>query len=227
MEAAVTTEQPGPRNDPTIDARQRMVREQIARRGVRDSRVLAAMAAAPRHLFVPEGLRDRAYEDGPLPIGAAQTISQPYIVAFMTEAIRPGPADRVLEVGTGCGYQTVVLALLVAEVFTIEIRADLGEAARRRVDGLGVRNVTFRTGDGSLGWPERAPFDGIVVTAAPDDVPPALLDQLAIGGRLLIPIGTGDQQLIRLTRTAAGIDREVLLPVRFVPMAGDARHEER
>ena len=198
-----------------------MVEEQIARRGVRDARVLAAMAAVPRHLFVPEALRDRAYEDGPLPIGEGQTISQPYIVAFMTEAIRPGAADRVLEIGTGSGYQTAVLASLVAEVFTIEIRRDLGDAARRTVEGLGFRNVTFRVGDGSGGWPEEAPFDAVLVTAAPDVVPQPLVDQLRPGGRLLIPIGTADQQLLRVTRTAAGTEREALLPVRFVPMTGE------
>ena len=198
-----------------------MVEEQIARRGVRDARVLAAMAAVPRHLFVPEALRDRAYEDGPLPIGEGQTISQPYIVAFMTEAIHPGAADRVLEIGTGSGYQTAVLASLVAEVFTIEIRRDLGDAARRTVEGLGFRNVTFRVGDGSGGWPEEAPFDAVLVTAAPDVVPQPLVDQLRPGGRLLIPIGTADQQLLRVTRTAAGTEREALLPVRFVPMTGE------
>ncbi len=200
-----------------------MVEEQIARRGVRDARVLAAMAAVPRHLFVPEALRDRAYEDGPLPIGEGQTISQPYIVAFMTEAIRPGPADRVLEIGTGSGYQTAVLASLVEEVLTIEIRRDLGEAARRTVEGLGFRNVRFRIGDGSGGWPEEAPFDAVLVTAAPDVVPQPLVDQLRPGGRLLIPIGTADQQLLRVTRTAAGTEREALLPVRFVPMTGEGR----
>ena len=200
-----------------------MVEEQIARRGVRDARVLAAMAAVPRHLFVPEALRDRAYEDGPLLIGEGQTISQPYIVAFMTEAIRPGPADRVLEIGTGSGYQTAVLASLVAEVFTIEIRRDLGDAARRTVEGLGFRNVRFRIGDGSSGWPEEAPFDAVLVTAAPDVVPQPLVDQLRPGGRLLIPIGTADQQLLRVTRTAAGTEREALLPVRFVPMTGEGR----
>ncbi len=200
-----------------------MVEEQIARRGVRDARVLAAMAAVPRHLFVPEALRDRAYEDGPLLIGEGQTISQPYIVAFMTEAIRPGPADRVLEIGTGSGYQTAVLASLVAQVFTIEIRRDLGDAARRTVEGLGFRNVRFRIGDGSSGWPEEAPFDAVLVTAAPDVVPQPLVDQLRPGGRLLIPIGTADQQLLRVTRTAAGTEREALLPVRFVPMTGEGR----
>ncbi len=200
-----------------------MVTEQIERRGVRDVRVLAALETVPRHQFVPEDLRHRAYEDGPLPIGEGQTISQPYIVAFMTEALRPDPGDSVLEVGTGSGYQTAILASIVAQVFTIEIRAALGEAARRRIEGLGFRNVSFGIGDGTGGWPEHAPYDGILVTAAPGAVPRALEEQLAPGGRLVIPIGTGDQQLIRLTRTAAGFERDALLPVRFVPMAGETR----
>ncbi len=200
-----------------------MVEEQIERRGVRDLRVLEVLKSIPRHLFVPEDLRPRAYEDGPLPIGGGQTISQPYIVAFMTEAIRPGPGDRVLEVGTGSGYQSAVLASLVAEVFTIEIRADLAEAARKRIEGLGLRNVVFGIGDGSLGWPEHAPYDGILVTAAPGEVPGALEDELAPSGRLVIPVGTDDQVLIRITRTEAGFERRPLLPVRFVPMAGEAR----
>jgi protein-L-isoaspartate(D-aspartate) O-methyltransferase len=200
-----------------------MVTEQIERRGVRDLRVLAALETVPRHWFVPEDLRPRAYEDGPLPIGEGQTISQPYIVAFMTEALRPDPGDSVLEVGTGSGYQTAILASIVAQVFTIEIRAGLGEAARRRIEGLGFRNVSFGIGDGTGGWPEHAPYDGILVTAAPGAVPRALEEQLAPGGRLMIPIGTGDQQLIRLTRTPAGFERDALLPVRFVPMAGETR----
>ena len=197
--------------------------EQIEKRGVRDPRVLAALETVPRHQFVPEDLRHRAYEDGPLPIGEGQTISQPYIVAFMTEALCPDPGDRVLEVGTGSGYQTAILASIVAQVFTIEIRAGLGEAARRRIEWLGLRNVSFGIGDGTGGWPEHAPYDGILVTAAPGAVPRALEEQLAPGGRLVIPIGTGDQQLIRLTRTAAGFERDALLPVRFVPMAGETR----
>jgi protein-L-isoaspartate(D-aspartate) O-methyltransferase len=213
----------GSRDDATIAARQRMVREQIERRGVRDPAVLDAMARVPRHLFVPPDLSARAYEDYPLPIGAQQTISQPYIVAYMTEAIKPQPGDRVLEVGTGSGYQAAVLASIVAEVFTIEILPDLAQVARQRVADLGYDNVTVLTADGFLGWPEKAPFDSILVTAAPAEVPAPLLEQLKVGGRLVIPVGSGDQQLVRLTRTPDGFRRESLLPVRFVPMTGKAQ----
>ncbi len=212
----------GSASDRHAPARERMVREQIERRGVRDPAVLDAMARVPRHLFIPEASRESAYEDGPLPIGQGQTISQPYIVAFMTAAINPDPSDRVLEVGTGSGYQSAVLATIVKEVFSIEILADLGESARDRLRDLGYENVTVRIGDGHAGWPERAPFDAILVTAAPDEVPPRLLEQLEIGGRLVIPVGDREQHLIRITRTREGYDRETLLPVRFVPMTGGA-----
>lgn len=212
----------GSTSDRYAPARQRMVREQIERRGVRDPAVLDGMARVPRHLFVPETHRGRAYEDEPLPIGQRQTISQPYIVAFMTAAISPAPSDRVLEIGTGSGYQAAVLATIVKEVFSIEILADLGESARLRLRDLGYENVTVRIGDGHAGWPEHAPFDAILVTAAPDEVPPRLLEQLEIGGRLVIPVGDREQHLIRITRTPEGYDRETLLPVRFVPMTGSA-----
>ncbi|HEU4403539.1 MAG TPA: protein-L-isoaspartate(D-aspartate) O-methyltransferase [Candidatus Polarisedimenticolia bacterium] len=213
-------------DDPDAEARRRMVTDQIERRGIRDRRVLEAMRSVPRHLFVPELERERAYDDGPLSIGEGQTISQPYIVAFMSEAIDPGSGDRVLEVGTGSGYQTAILASIVDEVFSIEIRPDLAESARRRLDALGCRNVIVRVGDGHAGWPEEGPFDGILVTAAPGMVPPALIEQLAPGGRLVIPIGAGDQNLVRLTRTSHGIERETLLPVRFVPMTGATRRAD-
>ncbi|PYS96689.1 MAG: protein-L-isoaspartate O-methyltransferase [Acidobacteria bacterium] len=212
-------------NDPYTEARHRMARDQIEKRGVRDPRVLAAMESVPRHLFVPESHRAMAYDDGPLPIGEGQTISQPYIVAFMTEAIRPRPTDRVLEVGTGSGYQAAILASLVAEVFSLEIRPAMAESARRQLEALGCRNVIVRVGDGHHGWPGEAPFDAIVVTAAPDEVPP-LLDQLRVGGTMVVPIGSemaDAQDLVRLTRTTQGAERETLLPVRFVPMTGDAR----
>jgi len=219
-------------NDSTPDefaaSRLRMVREQIERRGVRDPAVLRAMSIVPRHRFVPDSMRHRAYEDGPLPIGEGQTISQPYIVAFMTEAIRPRPGDRVLEVGTGSGYQAAVLAALVSRVFSIEIRPDLADRARALLTELGCSNVEVRTGDGYAGWPEAAPFDSIMVTAAPDEVPERLIEQLRPGGSLVIPVGQegGEQHLIRLTRTSTGVERETLLPVRFVPMIGERPHHQ-
>jgi protein-L-isoaspartate(D-aspartate) O-methyltransferase len=210
-------------DDPHAVERTRMVREQIERRGVVDPRVLRAMETVPRHLFVPESSQGSAYEDGPLPIGEGQTISQPYIVAYMSEAIRPRSTDRVLEIGTGSGYQTAVLSRLVRHVFTIEMRPQLVEAARARLREIGCANVTVRVGDGHDGWPEEAPFDTILVTAAPRETPQALLDQLAVGGRLVIPLGTLDQELVRLTRRESGFDRETLLPVRFVPLTRDRR----
>jgi protein-L-isoaspartate(D-aspartate) O-methyltransferase len=210
-------------DDPHSVERTRMVREQIERRGVVDPRVLHAMESVPRHLFVPDSFQGSAYEDGPLPIGEGQTISQPYIVAFMSEAIRPRSTDRVLEIGTGSGYQTAVLSRLVRHVFTIEMRPQPVEAARARLRGIGCDNVTLRAGDGHDGWPEEAPFDAILVTAAPSEPPQALLDQLAVGGRLVIPLGTLDQELVRLTRRESGFDREALLSVRFVPLTRDPR----
>jgi protein-L-isoaspartate(D-aspartate) O-methyltransferase len=220
---------PGTARDPHAAARKRMIKEQIERRGVRDPRVLRAMESVPRHLFVPDAWRDRAYEDGPLPIGKGQTISQPYIVAFMTEAIRPRPTDRVLEIGTGSGYQAAVLASIVAEVYSIEIVEDLARSARERLAELGYRNVTVKHGDGYFGWPEHAPFDAIVVTAAPGTVPQPLLDQLKVGGRLVAPVddGGGDaQDLVLITRTGTGFERRTLLPVRFVPMTGETRRPD-
>jgi len=221
-----------PSSDSTPDEfaalRLRMVREQIERRGIHDPAVLRVMSSVPRHRFVPPAMQHRAYEDAPLPIGEAQTISQPYIVAFMTEAIRPRPEDRVLEVGTGSGYQAAVLAGLVARVYSIEIRPMLADRARAILGELGCSNVELRTGDGYAGWPEAAPFDAIVVTAAPDEVPERLIEQLRPGGRLVIPVGQegGEQRLIRLTRTSAGLERETLLPVRFVPMIGERPHHQ-
>jgi protein-L-isoaspartate(D-aspartate) O-methyltransferase len=196
----------------------RMVREQIEARGVRDARVLTALRSVPRHRFVPEAWRERAYEDGPLPIGEGQTISQPYIVAVMTELLHPAAGQRVLEVGTGSGYQAAVLAPLVAQVYSIEIVPELAERARGTLAELGVANVEVVTGDGYRGLPEHAPFDGILVTAAPPEVPKALLDQLAVGGRLVVPVGGFDQELRVIERTAEGTRSETLFPVRFVPM---------
>ncbi|HXH28581.1 MAG TPA: protein-L-isoaspartate(D-aspartate) O-methyltransferase [Candidatus Polarisedimenticolia bacterium] len=212
----------GENDGPEASLRRRMVREQIVARGVEDPRVLDAMERVPRHLFVPEDLRARAYDDGPLPIGGGQTISQPYIVAFMSEALRTRPGDRVLEIGTGSGYQAAVLATLVAQVYSIEIRPDLARQAADRLQKLGYGNVMVRTGDGHLGWPEQAPFDAIIVTAAPTELPQRLVEQLRPGGRMVIPIGLeeGDQRLVRITRTETGVERDTLLPVRFVPMTG-------
>lgn len=203
-------------------ARERMVREQIEDRGVRDARVLAAMRKVPRHLFVPEAMLTYAYADRPLPIGHGQTISQPYIVAFMTEALELKSKDRALEIGTGSGYQAAVLAELAAEVYSIEIVAALEKEAAARLERFGYANLHLKIGDGYRGWPEAAPFDAIMVTAAPDHIPPALIDQLAVGGRLVVPVGRLFQELVRVRRTAKGVTQEKLLPVRFVPMVGEA-----
>jgi protein-L-isoaspartate(D-aspartate) O-methyltransferase len=205
-------------------ARMSMVETQIAGRGVRDRRVLDALRAVPRHLFVPLEMQPYAYLDTPLPIGHGQTISQPYIVGFMSEALKLRPQDRVLEIGTGSGYQAAVLALLVREVYTIEIVEPLGTSASERLQRLGYTNVKVRVGDGYKGWPEAAPFDAIIVTAAPGHIPRPLLDQLAPGGRLVIPVGESVQTLVRVHRTAKGFQKERLLPVRFVPMTGKAEN---
>jgi protein-L-isoaspartate(D-aspartate) O-methyltransferase len=182
------------------------------------------MATIPRHLFVPEADRQRAYDDNPLPIGGGQTISQPFIVAYMTEAIRPQPGHRVLEVGTGSGYQTAVLASVVKEVYSVEIRPDLADAARARLAEMGVRNVSIRLDDGARGWPEAAPFDSVIVTAAPESIPMGLLAQLRPGGLMIVPLGMqgpDHQQLVRLKRTRDSAESEVLLPVRFVPFTSE------
>lgn len=200
--------------------RARMVEQQLRGRDIRDARVLHAMGTVPRHRFVPEAQRAWAYGDSPLPIGYDQTISQPYIVAFMTEALKVEPGHRVLEVGTGSGYQAAVLGLLAKEVYTIEIVAPLAQRARETLDSLGYRNIEVRTGNGYLGWPEHAPYDRIMVTAAPERVPPALIQQLKIGGLMAIPVGTAVQQLRILRRTATGTRTLRTLPVRFVPMTG-------
>ena len=201
--------------------RGRMVAEQIARRGVRDPRVLAAMREVPRHEFVPPSERPHAYEDRPLPIGLGQTISQPYIVALMTELVQPKSSDRVLEIGTGSGYQAAVLSRLVSHVYTIEVVEPLARDAERRLKDLGCANVTTRIGDGYAGWPELAPFDSIVVTAAPDHVPLPLVEQLKVGGRLVIPVGPAGetQELQLLVKEASGrIRTESVAPVIFVPL---------
>ena len=210
-----------PRQDPFQGARLAMVADQIAARGVKDPRVLDAMRAVPRHEFLPATLRGDAYVDSPLPIGSGQTISQPYIVALMTELARPTPADRVLEVGTGSGYQAAVISLLVSRVFSVELVDSLAASAAATLGRLGYANVTVRNGDGYLGWPEEAPFDIILVTAAPEEVPAALVAQLKPGGRLVVPVGpVADVQDLKLIeKDAAGSVRtRSIIPVRFVPM---------
>ena len=208
--------------DPATDtaAREAMVAEQIEGRGVHDAGVLRAMRTVPRHEFVPESERAQAYDDRPLPIGQGQTISQPYIVAFMSEAAELRPGARVLEVGTGSGYQAAVLAEMGADVYSIEILAPLADAAREALARTGYGRVHVRTGDGRKGWPEAAPFDAIVVTAAAAWVPPALLEQLAPDGRLVIPVGRAWQEIEIHRRTPGGIVVERVLPVRFVPLVG-------
>ena len=200
----------------------RMVEQQLLARDITDPRVVRAMRRVPRDRFVPPDQRQRAYEDRPLPIGYRQTISQPYIVAYMTQALRLTPDAKVLEVGTGSGYQAAVLAELAAAVYSIEIVAQLAERARDTLAELGYANVQVRHGDGYAGWPEQAPFDAIMVTAAPDHIPQPLVDQLAVGGRLIIPVGQDRQTLTILTRTEDGIEQDTTLPVLFVPMTGEA-----
>jgi protein-L-isoaspartate(D-aspartate) O-methyltransferase len=197
-----------------------MVDEQLRARDIRSPRVLDAMRRVPRHLFVPEPERGLAYGDHPLRIGYGQTISQPYIVAFMTQAIEVRATDRVLEIGTGSGYQAAILGELANEIYTIEIVTPLAERARETLAALGYKNVHVRAGNGYLGWPEQAPFDRIIVTAAPDDVPLALVEQLKIGGLMAIPVGDISQELRILRKTATGLDTLETLPVRFVPMTG-------
>jgi len=208
------------------EARNRMVAEQIVARGVKDQLVLQAMRTVPRHEFVPQELRDAAYRDSPLPIGDDQTISQPYIVALMTEASMLEGGEKVLEVGTGSGYQSAVLDEIAGTVFTMEIVAAVAERARAHLDRLGYQDVKLRVGDGYRGWPEEGPFDVIVVTAAPDHVPRPLLDQLKPGGRLVLPVGRTRQKLQVWTKTDHGFEQKDLIPVSFVPMTGEARGEE-
>jgi protein-L-isoaspartate(D-aspartate) O-methyltransferase len=203
--------------------RQQMVQEQLITRGIHDERVLAALAKVPREEFVPLESRAASYEDGPLPIGYAQTISQPYIVAFMTEQLRPKPSDRVLEVGTGCGYQAAVMAELVAEVYSVEIVEPLAKNAEATLQRLGYKNVHVKVGDGYRGWADAAPFDTIIVTCAPDKVPQPLVDQLKDGGRMVIPVGDRfAQELYLIEKKNGQLKQSVTLPVRFVPMAGEA-----
>jgi protein-L-isoaspartate(D-aspartate) O-methyltransferase len=205
-------------SDPTTTDRRRMIQEQIEARGISNRAVLEAMTRVPRHLFVPPEQRPSAYEDRPLPIGFGQTISQPYIVAYMTEALQISRDHRVLEIGTGSGYQAAVLSVLAREVYSIEIVPELAESARRTLSGNGYANVQVRTGNGYLGWPERAPFARIIVTAAPPEVPRALVEQLEVGGLMLAPVGTLFQEMTIVRKTAGGVTEQRTIPVRFVPM---------
>ncbi len=201
-----------------------MVRSQIESRGIKDARVLEAMRKVPRHRFMPESQRPYAYDDRPLPIGDGQTISQPYIVALMSELAGVKPGDTVLEVGTGSGYQAAVLAEMGVKVFSIEIVASLAKRAKALLGDLGYdESIEVRHGDGYAGWPEHAPFDAIVVTAAPPKIPEPLKQQLEVGGRLVIPVGKSFQSLLRVTRTKDGFREESVIPVRFVPMTGKAQ----
>ena len=207
-------------------ARKRMVREQLAGpdRGIANARVLAVMSKVPRHEFVPKEVRSLTYQDNPLPIGYGQTISQPYIVAFMTEKLDPRPADRVLEIGTGSGYQAAVLAELVAAVYTIEIVEPLAQRAEADLKRLSYTNVFVRAGDGYKGWPTAAPFDAIIVTCSPEHVPEPLVEQLKDNGRMIIPVGpTWNQQLVLLRKQGTKLEKRAVLPVRFVPMTGEAQ----
>ena len=216
--------------DPFAAARNGMVRDQLSGPGrtITNARVLAVMGKVPRHEFVPERNRSLAYEDGPLPIGYGQTISQPYVVAFMTEQLDPKPTDRVLEIGTGSGYQAAVLAELVSKVYTIEIVEPLARRAEADLKRLGYTNVTVRAGDGYQGWPEAAPFDAIIVTCAPENVPEPLVAQLKDGGRMIIPVGpAGNQELVLLRKQGNRLEKRATLPVRFVPMTGEARKKSK
>lgn len=203
-----------------------MVKEQLTSPGrdISDERVLSAMATVPRHEFVPEAYKHQAYEDHPLPIGFGQTISQPFVVAFMSEQLRPLETNRVLEIGTGSGYQAAVLSSLVKDVYSVEIIEALGDRARETLQRLGYDNVHVRIGDGFEGWPEFAPFDLIIVTCAPEQVPDPLVEQLKEGGRMIIPVGTeGSQFLYVLEKRSDRVERKAVLPVRFVPMTGGGK----
>jgi protein-L-isoaspartate(D-aspartate) O-methyltransferase len=201
--------------------REKMVESQIKSRGVRDPRVLSAMLKVERHLFVPKEFQNSAYSDQPLPIGEGQTISQPYIVALMTELLELKGGERVLEVGTGSGYQAAILAELAAEVYTIEIVEKLASSAQKVLLELGYQNIKVKAGDGYLGWPEAAPFDAIIITCAPDHIPKPLLDQLKEGGRMVVPVGTYSQDLKKIVKKSGKVETTGIIPVIFVPMTGE------
>jgi len=217
-------------SDPYQAKRQAMVDGDLRARGVRDSRVLEVMGRVPRHLFVPQRLRSQAYGDHPLPIGEGQTISQPYVVALMTEALRLGPLDSVLEIGTGSGYQAAILAGIVREVYTVEIRKPLAERAEKTLREQGYKNVRVKYGDGYFGWETLPPFDAIIITAAVNHIPPPLLKQLKPGGRMILPLGSTvfSQTLTLVTKKKSGeLDVEQMGPVAFVPMTGEAEKKRK
>ena len=212
-------------NDPWAAPRHDMVELQIRERGVHQPEVLRAMEAVPRHLFIPEEHRDQAYSDAPQPIGWGQTISQPYIVALMTELLELRPGDKVLEIGTGSGYHAAVLSRVAGEVYTIEIIDQLGRQAKTTLQQLGYQNVHVKVGDGYQGWPGEQPFDAIILTAAPPKIPQPLIDQLKVGGRMVVPVGSYVQDLMLLTKTAQGVEKRTVAPVRFVPMTGEVQRK--
>ena len=195
-----------------------MVRSQLAARGIKDVKLLDAMKKVPRHMFVPESMLSHSYSDEPLPIGENQTISQPFIVAYMTEVLELQGGERVLEIGTGSGYQTAILAEIAQKIFTVELIGDLSHRAQKALKKLKYTNILFKIGDGTFGWEEQAPFDAIMVTAAPDKVPHSLEEQLKIGGRMIIPVGSAIQELVFVSRGKKKFKRKKLLPVRFVPL---------
>ena len=214
--------------DPYVQKRQAMIENDIKGRGIKDKKVLDVMGRIPRHLFVDENLRNRAYADYPLPIGEGQTISQPYVVALMTEALRLKPADKVLEIGTGSGYQAAVLSEIVKEVYTIEIRKSLTDTAAKKLKDLGYRNVKVKYADGYFGWEEYSPFDAIIITAAANHIPPPLIKQLKEGGKLILPLGSTVyyQTLTLVTKKKGDLDVEQIAPVAFVPMTGEAERRK-
>ncbi|MFH1729442.1 MAG: protein-L-isoaspartate(D-aspartate) O-methyltransferase [Pseudomonadota bacterium] len=204
-----------------------MIERQLKSRGIKDEKVLKAMEKVPRHFFVADDMKNLAYSDSPLPIGFDQTISQPYVVAFMTEAAQVKENDIVLEIGTGSGYQAAVLSELAKEVYTIEILEGLGKQAKQTLNELNYKNVHVRVGDGYKGWPEKAPFDVILVTAAPDHIPQPLIEQLKIGGKIVMPVGEKNQILKRITKTKNGLSEESLSQIYFVPMTGEAQEKNK
>lgn len=218
---------PEDNDDAYTHRRWEMVEKQIISRGIQDPRLIRAMLKIPRHRFVPKDMREFAYSDNPIPIGMDQTISQPYIVALMTELLKLKDGERVLEVGTGSGYQTAILAEMGCEVYTIEIIESLLENARRILESLGYRNIHYRAGDGYKGWEEYSPFDAIIVTAAPDHIPQPLLEQLRVDGRMVIPVGDLYQELILIKKTVKGVEMKTITPVRFVPMTGEAQRSKK